>query len=177
MIKRHITTLILFLLGSITIVALFFIFKTIIDIKYLSESIYQQRMSLEEKYIKGLSLKDTVKQLEETKEELESLANILLPTNDTLTLITDLEQTAEFYNINQNINLTEASEKKPFSSSEINITVSGPYDQVLSYLTELNRKPYYINIHVLKITTINNESNKPYINLSLKGLVYWQKIK
>ncbi len=174
MIKRHITTLILFLLGSILVVALFFIFKTIIDIKYLSESIYQQRVALEEKYLKGLSLKDTVKQLEETKNELNKLANILLPADNTLVLITDLEQTAEFYNINQNINLTEASRKKPFSSSEINITVSGPYDRVLSYLTELNRKPYYINIKVIKITTVNNELNTPYLNMALKGLVYWQ---
>jgi len=174
-IKKHITTLILFLLGSTLIISLFFIFKTIIDIKYLSESIYQQRVALEEKYLKGLSLKDTVKELEKTKNELNSLTNILLPVNNTLGLITDLEQTAEFYNINQNINLTEGNTKKLFSSSEINITVNGPYNQVLSYLTELNRKPYYLNIKTIKITTTGNESNKPYLNLTIKGLVYWQK--
>ncbi len=175
MIKRHITTLILFLLGSILIVALFFIFKTVIDIKYLSESIYQQRVALEEKYLKGLSLKDTVTQLEETKQKLQNLNNILLPADDTLALITDLEQTAELYNINQNINLTETNKGKSFSSSEVNITVNGPYDKVLSYLTELDHKPYYLNIQIIKINTISNESNKPYINLTLKGLVYWQK--
>ncbi len=176
--KKHTSTIILLSLTVVLFVNLYFIFKTIVDIKYLSQSIYSQRLELEKKYLKGLSLRYTIRALDDVRKKLNQNSKIILSTEDTLDLITDLEKTAEEFQVRQSINLNEFSSKKRFDSTQININITGYYDQVLSYLTELHRKPYYINFKIIKITTLppTEGSIKPQISLHLSGLVYWENI-
>jgi len=157
--------LLMFLLAGST----FFTILTILDILNLNKQIYEKRVELETKYLQGLSLKKTNLEIEQSRERLENINQIILNTDNTLNFINDIEKTAEIHNVKHIILLPNFEKPKFPSPVSIQITLNGSYVNVLKFISALDTKPYYFNIYNISFDKQTSE-----ITANLEAKMYWQ---
>jgi len=175
MIKKQIASISLLILSGLLLLSLAFISKTVYDIKTLSNSIHTQRTELEKKYETGQSLKDLVRNLRQMEPRLTALEQSLLPSNDTLTFINDLENTAENHHLDQIIRLADFEfNNELILSTPIQLTVNGSYDNLIYYLQDLDTKPYYFNINKLDISSESENRSIQTITATIEANIYWK---
>ncbi len=143
--------------------------QTILDILDLNQQIYQKRLELETKYQQGMSLKKTNLEIEQSKERLDKISQIIINTENTLEFINDIEKTAEANNVRHIIKLPDFEKPKTPTPITIQITLTGSYVNTLHFIEALQYKPYYINIHRL---TFNQQSTE--LITSVEANMYWQ---
>lgn len=174
MIKKQIASISLLILSGLLLLSIAFISKTIYDIKTLSNSIHRQRVELEKKYETGQSLKDLVRSLKQMEPRMLALQTALLPADDTLTFINDLENTAETYHLDQVIRLADfEKENQPIVATPIQLTINGTYENLIDYLAELDTKPYYFNITKLTIDSEPTNRAVQTVTASIEANIYW----
>jgi Tfp pilus assembly protein PilO len=159
----------IFLLILLLVSTIIFTGKTILDILNLNQQIYQKRLELETKYQQGMSLKKTNLEVEQSKQRLEKINQIIINTEDTLSFINDIEKTAEANNIAHTIKLPDFEKPKTPTPISIQITLNGSYVNTLRFIENLQNKPYYINIHNLSF----NQQSATLIT-SIEANMYWQ---
>ena len=91
-VKRKIIISVAAVLSVTFIVVYFIILPTIRDIKKISDAVYQERVDLEKKYLRGQLLKKTIQDFEKIKPQQEKLAAAFIKEGEELEFITALER-------------------------------------------------------------------------------------
>ncbi len=167
--KLKITISMIAVLIFIVIIILFVIVPTINDIKNISSSIYQERIELEKKYLRGQLLKKTVSDFEAIKPQQDILDEIFIKDGEELRFVSILEDLADNNGVRQSLELQTKNieEKKGIKYIPLKITVSGKFQQVMSYLNDLEMLKYYFNISDIRIA-----SDRELITATFGGLVF-----
>lgn len=137
----------------------FIVIPTIKDIKAMGESIEEQKVDLEKKYIKGNSLRKLTENLKEIEPKLSLLDQIFINKNRELEFITTIENEANKSQVNQKINLSSPkdTENQEFQKNNLQLFTKGSFNKQLRYLINLESLSYYINVKSLELTPASGE--------------------
>lgn len=153
-----------------TLVVYFIILPTIQDIKKISDGVYNERMDLEKKYLRGQLLKKTIENFEKVKPEKDRLSSIFIKEGEELKFITKLEEIAAFHNLKQDLGLQAVKDGgSGFHSVPSGVSVQGEFINILKYLKDLQQLNYYFNIFSI---TINSAGEEDSITANLQGEIY-----
>ncbi|MFH1112119.1 MAG: hypothetical protein V1712_03585 [Patescibacteria group bacterium] len=154
-------------IGIVAIVVgllLLVIIPSINRIKDLSSQIFSQRIELEEIYLRGQSLKQTLTQYQQIKPTISVLNNAYILEGHELELITTLENLSEKNNIPLNIKLTSTIPVgKSVKILPLQLTLSSNFINSMNYLIGLENLDYYINITSIRMSA---NLNNPLENLN-----------
>jgi Tfp pilus assembly protein PilO len=168
----------------IAVLLLLVITPAIDDINAMSGDIEARRIELEEKYLRGQSLKKMMENLKNIDARIGDLDQIFIARNDILGFITSLEKTATENNIAQKVNLAVEKDAKQngYSKIPLQISTEGKFNNQFNYLLDIERSKYYINISSLELSTTasqpsidsmdSNENKK--IQTVIFADTYWQ---
>lgn len=164
------------ILGVLITLLLLYTIHSVINIKLVSQSIYDQRLELERKYRTGFLLRQNEDLFNQIEPRLNSLNLSFVNKNQALEFINDLEAEAERLNLDQTINIPEISQLDILTPGALQLSLTGSPEKLLDFINILDKKPYYINIVRLKI--INNKSTtdrrQNSATLVIEGTIYWQ---
>jgi hypothetical protein len=149
------------------IIAAIIIVPTIKQILSLKNSITDTQKFLEEQYEKTQRMRRSVHSLDEIIEQTEKFQNIAIQEGDELKVITELEKLATSNNIEQSLRVQkiDPKETKGVPSEEekklppvlkkapyytFSFSNTGNFENHISYLKELEKLPYYLNISILQ---------------------------
>ena len=162
----------------------FVVMPTINDIKKMGEEIEAQRIDLEQKYIKGQSLRQLTENLKEIEPQLIMLDQIFIKQDYELEFITKLEDIAAQNNISQTISLDTAkiNKEKSYQTLPLRLAARGNYKNMMNYLTNLEALDYYININSMDLSSASAkqsatpEEQTTFSNISLviSANTYWK---
>src|SRR3989338_782682 len=181
-------------LVGFTLILFFLIYSVVIpsarDIRAMSKDIEEQRIDLEEKYLKGQSLRQLRENLKQIQPKLDLFDKIFINKNRELEFITTLENEANKAQVSQRINLSapRAAENQEFQKNNLQLYAQGGFIRQLTYLLNLESLSYYVNVKLLELTlgesvgaakinfkppqTSPNQTNN--INLSIYADTYWK---
>jgi len=171
----------------------FIVVPTIKDIRAMGQAIENQKIDLQEKYIKGFSSRQLTENLKKIEPKLNLLDQIFINKNRELEFITTLENEAGKSQVSQKINLAspKPTENQEFQENNLELTASGGFNRLLRYLTDLETLNYYINIKTLDISSapgigrtvpvIKNpedsaltETDTNNLNMLISAVTYWK---
>lgn len=166
------------ILLAISGIAVFIIFPTIKNIKNISSKINDIRLDLEKKYDNRQNLRTIMARFKKIEQSSEKFSDIYVKKNEELKLITTLEEIAAKNKLEQNINtLAYQNEEKKINGKEneidIQLQLTGDYINIIKYLYDLRRLPYYINtksIVIQDIKTLN--ANAMEKNNNVEAIIY-----
>lgn len=140
----------------------FIIIPSLNDIWLIGQEVEKQRIELENRYIKGYSIKQLADNLEKIKPQINLLDQIFINKNRELEFITTLENEANKYNVAQKINLSapQPTKNKDFDQSSLQLYSNGEFNNILKYLANLESLSYYINIKSVEFTPVTG-ANQP----------------
>ena len=159
----------------------FIVIPSIRDIKMIRDSIEEQRIGLEKKYIRGQSLKGLSEKIKKVEEKIEDIDNIFVDKDKGLEFIKALEDLAEKNNVIQKINISIDDKvfEDDFKKIPIQLFLQGNLDDQANYLVGLEAMEYYINVDSIDISSVTpgkdevvNASN--YISLLISANTYWK---
>jgi len=181
--KKISITLIIFIL-IISGLIYFVVMPTINDIKKMGEEIENQRIDLEQKYIKGQSLKQLTENLKKTEPQLVILDQIFIKQDHELDFITKLEEIATQNNVAQTINLDIAkiNKDKSYQALPLRLSARGNYKNIMNYLISLEALNYYINIDSTDLSSASakqsavpeGQTTFSNIGLTISANTYWK---
>ncbi len=97
------------------------------------------------------------KKLKNIEPQINNLNKVFINKNRELEFITNLEGIANKNNIKQTIDLKNIPDTTTsFTTIAIDIKASGNFNNLISYLSDLETNYYYININNLDITSLHN---------------------
>jgi len=142
----------------ISVIIALIILPTVQEIRQISVSIYNERIDLEKKYLKGQLLKKTIADFEEIEPQKEKLESIFIIESEELEFISTLENVSSISGVKQVIELKtkDIQEKNNIKTYPLKITASGDFNQIMKYITSLEGLDYYLNIDYLKIVSDQN---------------------
>ncbi len=125
------------------------------EISKMKQNIMKERIDLEQKYEKGLSLKKLSENLKTIEPRMLALNQTFISANRELEFITALEGIAAKNGVSQKISLGKpaATGDKPYKKTPLNIQIQGSYRNAASYLRDLERSNYYINIKSIEMAS------------------------
>ncbi len=163
---KFISTIAIIILITCGITA-FIIVPTIQNIKDISSKINNIRLDLEKKYDNRQNLRTVMTRFKKIEQSSEKFTNIYIEKNDELKLITTLEGIAAKNNLEQNINTLvyqnqDKTKKEKGNEDELDIQLqlAGNYIDIIKYLYDLRRLPYYINTISISIQNLATSNNK-----------------
>src|SRR3989338_2026996 len=176
-VKRKIIISVAAVLSVTFIVVYFIILPTIRDIKKISDAVYQERVDLEKKYLRGKLLKKTIQDFEKIKPQQEKLAAAFIKEGEELEFITALERVAAANGLSQIIKLQPTQdktlEKKFYSPLPLTLNATGSFLNTLKYLSDLQNLKYYFNVSAITFSNQSaNRNNPEIINTNLAGEIY-----
>jgi len=174
------TKMIYFLLASFIglVSVLFIVFVPAIkDINYISHSIILEKEDLESKYQRGLLLKKIKNTLHGMQEEKITIDQLYIEMGKELEFVDAIEKEASKNNISLTLQLNtkDIVTNRNIQILPIGMILKGDFIQILSYLYELEKQSYYLNISSIDIT--NTSGGKDNINISLAGKLYSKEYK
>jgi len=174
-IKKKILIFFITIVAATSIIFYLIILPTVSEIRKISKAIYDERVDLEKKYLRGQLLKKTMEDFEMIKPKKNQLASVFLTLGQELNFITTLEKIAGENRLTPNIqlNINEIKEKDDIKEIPIILTVQGNFIQTMDYLSSLERLNYYINLSSLKLTagSPNEASGSNIITTILSGKI------
>jgi len=182
--KKIIIFLIIFFTIILSLIYLIVI-PTITDIKKMGKEIEAQRLDLENKYIKGQSLKQLSENLKKIEPQLNKLDNIFINQNRELEFITTLEGRAQINNVGQKINLAsaqviEGNDVQNYKKIPLQLFTQGSFLNQVNYLLNLEALDYYINIKSIELYPIsanpinNDTANLANIAMLISAETFWK---
>lgn len=173
-ISRHQLIKYLILLSLLIAVSVFFIAPYFNNIKKISVELKNEAASLASQYQSGDDVEKANATYEYFKNQLPDLKTLFLKKGEELTLITQLEQLAGKYNLEQDLalslegqELNSALKKVPFI-----FTVKGDFNNFMSYLDKLAKLNYNLTIHSLNLRQLDGQ----IIEAKLNGYTYWHTL-
>lgn len=154
--KKTIVVAVLF--GAIILIVVFFvILPTIKNIHQIDQDTYNLRLYLEKKYERSISLKSTIKKIDDIKAEITDYNDRLFRSKDNLELITYLETTAAKNQVNQRI-LSSNLDNIANNQVTFSLAITGDYKDTLQYLNDLEHSQYFISIIHLNIAPYSDRT-------------------
>ena len=154
----------------------FIILPTIEDIETISNTVYLERVDLEKKYLRGQLLKKTIEDFEKMKPEQNKLTSICIIENKELDFITALETVAAQRNLDQDLQLQPlqiSNGEDGVYPLKLGIKTQGSFINILKYVKDLEKLPYYFNISSVDIIAASKDYQQyNAITIMLKGDVY-----
>jgi Tfp pilus assembly protein PilO len=182
--KQKILASLLFFIGFVVAIVFFAIIPAVKDIKKIKYDIQAERMDLEEKYLKGQSLRNLSEKLKKVEEKTDQLNNVFIDKKENFQFITNLENLAERNKVSQKINLSKfANETDVYETVPVKISAQGAVGNILSYIRDLENLDYYMNIFNLELTALGNSTAGPgeqfvkNANLLISADTYWVQNK
>lgn len=138
--------------GIVTLVLIAFItYPSVLEIKSLNTTIDAQRVELEAQYLRGLTLKQTLKTYQDVKQNIEVLNHVYLTPGKELDFITALEHVADTTHVSQQIKLNTPSAAQNQPDLPIQLTLAGNLANVIQYLSTVEALDYYVNVDTLRL--------------------------
>jgi len=181
--------LILYIIGialGLFIIAGFIVTPTVNDILTIKGDINIIQGELEKRYERTQKLKRSIQELNSLREEANKFAQATIRQGEELRVITELENLANIYQIDQTLNLQfhDTSEDKPTKGSKAKVHPlpqyyrfsflnNGQFEDQLKYLQALETLPYYLIINNLQLEKRGGEEDvKSPITVRFDALVY-----
>lgn len=165
------------IIGAIIIMVLMVILivRTANDIMLINEEIQEQRTTLEKKYQEGKLLRKSVEQLAEISPMMTQLQSIILPSDNALAFVNDLETEAEKTGVELIINIPAFESKEKIQSTPLRLSISGTPEKILAFINILDTRPFYINIHNLRLTSQLQRLKAPLsATAQIEANIYWR---
>lgn len=182
--KQKILASLLFFAGFVFVIVFFAIIPAVKDIKKIKYDIQAERMDLEEKYLKGQSLRNLSEKLKKVEEKTDLLNNVFIDKKENFQFITNLENLAERNKVSQKINLSKFNnETDAYETVPVKISAQGAVSNILSYIRDLENLDYYLNIYNLELTASGDSAAGPAeksiknANLLISADTYWVQNK
>jgi Tfp pilus assembly protein PilO len=136
------------------------IYPTIIRIRAVNHDALNLQVYLEKRYENARQMRSSMKQIKIIQEAVAHYNQYLFFAGDELRLITELENLANQNQLEQRI---ENSNFTMDSSRHLNIglTITGSYQPLLQYLTDLESQDYFLNITQLHWTGLSPTASQP----------------
>lgn len=151
--KKLIITIFIFL-GAIISIYYFFMYPAMNDIKKLKAEIKNQKIDLEKRIINEKNVDLLSQKLNKIEPQMVKLEKIFINQNQELEFITTMEGISQNNAVNQKINfeMTGAVKEQNYKKVPINLVIVGDYTNILNYISDINKLPYYINIYNLELS-------------------------
>lgn len=167
--KKTIIILTIFFIS--TLLVLFGIMMpTIYYIRNLNEETIQLREYLEKKYENTRAIRSSKKMIDEMNSIVVKYPDYLFFKGDELQLITTLENLAAANKITQKIDSSNLDSIKG-DSVNISLSLTGDFENILKYLTALEKEKYFFVVSILRISSAytlqNNDPKATVVNLDL----------
>lgn len=138
--------------GIILLIVLGVIVPTAQYITRLNNETTTLKDYLERKYETTTHLRSSIKQIEEVKQVVSEYPQYFFRPGDELALITALENIATKNKVIQKIENSNLDQKSA-GLVRVSLSVNGQYGKTLSYLSDLEKLNYFINIERLQLTS------------------------
>lgn len=149
---RRKITLSLALTGFAILVLLAFVtYPSVLEIKSLNAIIDAERVELEAQYLRGRSLKQTLKTYQDVKQNIGSLNRVYLTRGQELDFITALEHVADSTHVEEQIKLNSPADGQNQSALPIQLTLAGDLTNIIRYLAAVEALDYYVNIDTIRL--------------------------
>lgn len=140
------------LTALVTVALIAFVtWPSLVEIKRLSTEIDTQRAELEALYLRGQSLKQTLKAYSEIKPTVAALDRIYIKQGNELDFITSLEGVADTTQVAQTIKLTPIEKSNSVKPLPLQLDLSSSLPQLIRHLAALEALDFYINIDTLRL--------------------------
>lgn len=163
-----------FILALTGVIIFFIILPTAKEIKKMKNLIYNERVDLEKKYMRGQLLNKVIKNFESVKAEKDRLNSVFVNEGQELEFVTTIEKNASENNLTQEIQMKSSKDNGSYVSSALGINTSGTFLNTLKYINELGRMNYNFNINSISIIT-DEKTNT--VNTSITGEYFILKAK
>jgi Tfp pilus assembly protein PilO len=158
LLEKRIAKIIGLLVGIVGLIVGIVIVPTVRQIRQIDEDTYKLRLTLERKNEQATNYRLALKQIEKLKKEMPPFTEHLFFKGDELKLITSLEALAAAHNMAQRINSSNL-DNITNSKAHISLSVSGSYQNALSYLDGIEHFPYFLNLTHLSLSQLIDRSN------------------
>jgi len=179
---KIIISIIIFVISIFSIV-FFIVVPSIKDIRKIKNDIKDQQIDLEEKYLKGQSLRRLSTKIKQVEEEIKVLDQVFVDKHNGLDFITALENIANKNNITQKLNLVSPDEidEDVIIKNNIQLSSKGSFDNIVNYLLDLEALNYYVNINRLEISSSKRDGTdkdqvaaQPEISAIISADTFWR---
>ncbi len=179
--KNKLIIILIIIVATLVIISLGIIYPTVKKINELKNDITKIQNEVEQKYNNSQKLRRTMRELTETKTNTEKFTQATMKLGDELKVITELEDLALKYNIDQTLNISYSGNDAKIKNTatqyyELSFLNNGYFADHIKYLNEIEKLPYYIIIknislekHQSKATP--NDTQIP-ITLSFSAKIY-----
>ena len=172
--KQKLSVATMFFIALVAVISVWIIIPVIKEIQNLNEQIYNQRLSLEKKYVQRFSVRKITANLIEINEGMDEILTIFLPQNGEISFITKLEEISDKHRVNLRIFLLpEEKNNYPYGKQKFDLTLSveGAYENVLRFINDIEKIDTHILIDSISFTHgLGNDDS--VVNVSIKGYVY-----
>ena len=146
--KKKFSYLGLIFLGASLLIIYFALIPTLNKIKTKRSEIVTQKIELEQKLNREKNMASLSAKVKKIEPFVDRLAEVYINQNRELEFITTLEGIASVNNISQslNLNLDNSNTASGYKTVPLQISASGTYNDLLSYLISLETIKYYINV-------------------------------
>ncbi len=145
-------------------------YPSIKEIKNLSNKIEEQRSQLEQLYIRGKNIKQTLQQYREIKPTVSNLDNIYIKRGEELKFITTLENTANEQSVDQEPKLVSPPVNSTSNTLQLELTTTTSLNRIIKYIMGLEALDYYINIDTVRLSKASNSASATSVSPNLSTL-------
>jgi len=168
--KKNNLIIISLLVATSLIITLLVIKPSIDNINNIKNQIQDQRVELEKKYQQILYFQKNIQGVKKIQTELAIVDKMFLTSGEELNFINTLENIATQNDITQTINLKNIVSGEEISTYLLfSIDLKGTTPNIINYLFEIEKLPYYINFDKFELTALNK--TKVISNVSISGTI------
>jgi Tfp pilus assembly protein PilO len=138
----------------IGVLVMVIILPSIAEITDLRDQIISQKIDLEKKLKKENNMAKLGEQLKKIKPEMKRFDQMFVKDNNKLEFITTLEGMAENHNVDQTLDIqfNKKEQKNRYSIIPVNLLVKGNFNNLMSYLSALEKSGYTFNINSITMS-------------------------
>lgn len=160
--------------GLIAAISICIVVPVIKDIRNLNQQIYEQRLSLEKKYVQRFSMRRIIANFREIHDNMSKVLSIFLLPDDEITFITMLEEKADKNGVNLKIYFLP-QEKNDYPDGkqkfDLTLTVEGDYKNIVGFTNDVEKLDTYVLLNSVSLITKTGFA-EGVVSASLKGYVY-----
>jgi len=147
------------------------------EISVINAQVYEERARLEMLYTKGQVKKEVHKKYSSIEANAGFLDNIFEQESHELEYISKIEQIAEANNISIAM-ATGARKRTPqqrFSELEFTFTLTGDWENILSWIEKVENMPVYTNMREITVSTHADKNNENIRQATavISAATYW----
>jgi hypothetical protein len=162
------------IIGGILVIYIGVLLPTAREINALGASIADTEQTLEQNYQRGQLLKKSLRELSDITQKMQTLSLATAEANTELSIITHLEEIAEYHQIAQTIDLSIVNTPQvpgggtPKPHYIFSMQQTGTFENLMAYLTALEEDRTYYVIERLVWSTANDNN----LSLTFQAKIY-----